>query len=279
MFNAMTIKEIYNILKQIDANVMVNMALYLSEDVSRLSTPIDQILDLSKNYEYKCTKSPKFCLGFALAYSYKNLYKNVMDHPNEKPNHKLETYPDYDRVIMDDCFREYIRRRTLIIHEKQFADQGFSQEVHQKCYEVLYGELKEELQLTIEEFSCEGKDNIIMLVRRLKLFVEMELPMQVADSIEAIPLESSNKSEEESNSLELKPIVPSEKWEESETIKEELSLHISSPSEAALWIRKLQQRGQIEKDIPPKKIFEVVSKAIDNFNIKYDSFSRELRRK
>lgn len=275
----MTTIEIYNILKQIDAEVMVNMALYLSEDVSRLSTPIDQILDLSKDYECKCTKSPKFCLGFALAYSYKNLYKNVMDHPNEKPNHKLETYPDYDRVIMDDCFREYIRRRTLIIHEKQFADQGFSQEVHQKCYEILYGELKEELQLTIEEFSCEGKDNIIMLVRRLKLFVEMELPMQVADSIEAIPLESSNKSEEESNSLELKPIVPSEKWEESETIKEELSLHISSPSEAALWIRKLQQRGQIEKDIPPKKIFEVVSKAIDNFNIKYDSFSRELRRK
>ncbi len=282
----MTTIEIYNILKQIDADVMVNMALYLSEDFSsRLLTPIDQILDLSKEYEYKCTKSPKFCLGFALAYSYRNLYKNVMEHPNEKPNHKLETYPDYDRVIMDDCFREYIRRRTLLIHKKQFADQGFSQEIHQKCYEILYGELKEELQWAIEELSCEGKKNIIMLVRRLKLFVEMEVPMQDSDSSKLVSQKLCEKPKldestlEEDNFEDLKKIVPSGKWGDIETIKEELGLHIDTCPDATKRTKKMQKEGKIEIDAEKRELYKVIEKVYGPLNFTFDTFRKGMERK
>lgn len=286
----MTFVEMGNILKQMDANVMVNMALYLSGDISRMSTPIDQILDLSKDYEYKCTSSPKFCLGFAYAYGYRSFYKKVIENPNEMVHPETETYPDYDRVIMDDCFREYIRRRTLIIHEKQFADQGFSQEVHQKCYEVLYGELKEELLwlqqlIDANEQATFFRNNIIMLVRRLKSFVEIELPMQDSDSSKLVSQKLCEKSKldestlEEDNFEDLKKIVPSEKWEDIEKIHKESCYHMSRPSEAASWVRMKQEKGQIMKAIPPKKIYDALSKTIEGFELKYESFSRELRRK
>lgn len=262
---AMTTK-IYNILKQIDADVMVNMALYLSEDVSRLSTPIDQILDLSKEYEYKCTKSPKFCLGFAWAYSYRNLYKNVMEHPDEKPNnHKLETYPDYDRVIMDDCFREYIRRRTILIQVKQFADQGDSQEIHQKCYEVLYGELKEELQLLqkslgSEELCSLGTENLIRLVYRLVLSVEKELPYKTFDS------------------SKLKSIVPKECWSQLEEIADEVYQNISTAIDLAKVTYQLQQEGMIKKDLYPKFLMTAFKNTYGPIVPRLDSFTRALDR-
>lgn len=261
--NMVTTREFNDIVTKMDAKVVTNLALYFSEDVWRMTTiPFEQILTISEAYNSKIICCYKFCIGFACAHAYWTICRKEAETPFILYTHKIETYDDFDRSMMDDCFREYINRRLRLIRAQKFLHQDFSKNIRQKCYVILYKQIKaelKELQKITNDKDSQDIDTIIMLVRRLLLVVEMELPM--------FP-----------NPSKLKPIVNHKDWTSIEDIAEEISEHSSSPKELAQCIYNFQKEGMIQ-NLYPRLLMKAITDTIGPISVKLDSFTRNLNRK